>query len=145
MMKGTTMQKITLALLRQTIFQRVRRSRFWWAWRARLTRARRAWRYARGTMTADDAQSITTDCRYLAGWHPLAILSTESTLDFALEVYEDHPELARLVADACDRVGDKWDDYSESASAAQDWAMEKVAEYAAQEGIDLVKREGWEG
>lgn len=136
--------KIALTLPPEGMMQRFRRSRLYWRWSSRLKRWRRAWRYATGSMTADDAQWITCDCRYVAGWHPLATLCNESVLEFAQEVYEDHPDLKRLVANACDRVGDKWEDYSESASAASDWALEKVAEYASMEGIELTKREGWE-
>lgn len=140
-MKTTIMQTLNVAVARRTIVQRLRGSRFFWRCRTRIERAGRAWRYATETMTADDAQRITWDCRYIAGWHPLATLCTESVLECAREVYEDHPALARLVADACDRVGDKWEDYGESASAAGDWALEIVAEYAAQEGIELTKLE----
>lgn len=128
---------------RESLTRRLKNTSFYWRWRSRITRCRRAWRYVFDTMTKDDAQWITTDCRDVAGWHPLASLCNESVMEFALDVYEDHPDLARLVAAACSRVGEKWDDHSESASAAADWAMEKVAEYAAMENIELAKRERW--
>lgn len=137
------MESLTVTSIRESLAARFKRSTFYWRWRGRITRYRRAWRYARDTMTEDDAQWITTDCRDVAGWHPLASLCNESVMELALDVYEDHPDLARLVAEACSRVGYKWDDHSESASAAADWAMEKVAEYADLENIELIKREGW--
>jgi len=40
---------------------------------ARLGRWTRAWRYATGRLSADEAQRLMLDCRYLAGWHPLLV------------------------------------------------------------------------
>lgn len=136
------MNVITITLPKMSLSWRWNRFRARVA--SRMVRARRAWRYAAGTMTEDDAQWITMDCRHVSGWHPLTSLCNASVLEYALEVYEDHPELKRLVGEACDCVYSKWEDYSDATSAASEWAMEKVAEYAAMDGIELVKREGWE-
>ena len=82
-----------------------------WRYRAkaRLERLSRAWRYLIGRLSADDAQRIMLDCRYPAGRHPLLVLTVEDTLEQAHETFADHPELPRLIADGCARVGDKWD------------------------------------
>jgi hypothetical protein len=71
----------------------------------RLSRWTRAWRYAAGRLSADEAQRLMLDCRYPAGWHPLLVLTVEDTLEQAREEIADHPDLPRLVADGCARRG----------------------------------------
>lgn len=103
----------------------------------RLARWRRAWRYATGRLSADDAQRLILDCRYPAGWHPLLVLTVEDTLEQAREELADHPALPRLLADGCARVGDKWESYNDELWEAQRWAIGLAREYAADEGITL--------
>jgi len=112
-----------------------------WRWRAqdRAQRLSRAWRYFMGRLGADDAQRIMLDCRYVAGWHPLLVLTVADALEQARETFADHPELPRLIADACARVGDKWESYNDELSEARRWAIELAETYAATEGIVLVR------
>jgi len=72
----------------------------------RLGRWTRAWHYAAGRLSADEAQRLMLDCRYPAGWHPLLVLTVEDTLEQAREEIADHPAPPRLVADGCARVGE---------------------------------------
>jgi hypothetical protein len=44
-----------------------------------LAQWRRAWRYAIGRLPTDNAQRMMLDCRDLAGWHPLLVLTVEDT------------------------------------------------------------------
>lgn len=81
------------------------------------------------------------ECRDPAGWHPLTVLTVEDTLQQALEEYHDHPDLARLIADGCARVGDKWQDFGDTLYEARRWAIELAETYAAQEGIALARLE----
>jgi hypothetical protein len=104
----------------------------------RVARWRRAWRYAIGGLSPDDAQRMMLDCRFSAGWHPLLVLTVEDTLEQAREDIADHPELPRLVADGCARVGDKWESYNDELWEARRWAIGLAKEYAADEGIALV-------
>ncbi len=112
-----------------------------WRYRAkaRLERLSRAWRYFIGHLSADDAQRIMLDCRYPAGWHPLLVLTVEDTLEQAHETFADHPELPRLIADGCARVGDKWDSYNDELYEARRWAIDLAEEYAAAENIALAR------
>lgn len=103
----------------------------------RIAQWRRAWRYAIGRLSADDAQRLILDCRYPAGWHPLLVLTVEDTLEQAREELADHPELPRLLADGCARVGDKWESYNDELWEARRWAISLAKEYAADEGITL--------
>ena len=114
-----------------------------WRYRAkaRLERLSRAWRYFIGRLSADDAQHITFDCRDPAGWHPLLVLTVEDTLEQARETFADHPELPRLIADGCARVGDKWESYNDELYEARRWAIDVAKGYAADEGIALVRQE----
>ena len=78
------------------------------------------------------------DCRHPAGWHSLLVLTVEDALEPAREEIADHPDLARLVADGCARVGDKWEPYYGELLAARCWAINLAKNYAADEGITLV-------
>lgn len=103
----------------------------------RLAQWRRAWRYATDRLSPEDARWIMLDCRLPAGWHPLLVLSVEDTLKQAREDIADHPELPRLIADGCARVGDKWDSYNDDLWEARRWAIDLAKGYAADEGIAL--------
>ncbi len=116
---------------------RDRRHRF----RTRLAQSRRAWRYATNRLSADEAQRIMLDCRDPAGWHPLLVLTVEDTLEQAREDLADHPDLPRLIADGCARVGDKWESYNDELWEARRWAIDLAKGYADDEGITLVPLE----
>jgi hypothetical protein len=103
-----------------------------------LGRWTRAWRYAAGRLSADEAQRLMLDCRYPAGWHPLLVLTVEDALEQAREEIADHPDLPRLVADGCARVGDKWEPYCGELLEARCWAINLAKNYAADEGITFV-------
>jgi hypothetical protein len=45
------------------------------------------------------------------------------------------------VQSACDRVASKWSSDGHAADAAEDWALDLVAEFAQARGIDLVRRQ----
>jgi hypothetical protein len=108
--------------------------------RHRWARYRRAFGYALDHLSADDAQQILIDCEYPAGWFALLTLTVGDTLEQALEVYEDHPDLRRLVTDGCERVHRKWEDHSDALCYARGWVIELAEDYAAEEGITLVRR-----
>lgn len=107
----------------------------------RLAQWRRAWCYAIGRLSADDAQRVMLDCRDPGGWHPLLVLTVEDTLEQAREHIVDHPELPRLIADGCARVGDKWESYNDELWEARRWAIDLAKGYADDEGITLVPLE----
>jgi len=111
-------------------------------WRYRLAssaqRLRRAWDYAFGRLSQDDAQHVMLECRAPSGWYPLLILSVDETLAQARENYADHPALAQLIDSACARVGGKWEDYGEAIHEARRWAIEVAADYARQSNIALI-------
>jgi hypothetical protein len=114
-----------------------------WRFRAK-TRARRlcrAWRYFTDSLSADDAQTIMIDCERAAGWHPLLTLTVEDTLEQARETFADSPDLRRLIADGCARVGRKWESCNDELYEARRWAIELAQEYAANKGITLVRLE----
>jgi hypothetical protein len=112
-----------------------------WSYRAkeRAKRLHRAWCYFRDRLSADDAQSIMLDCYSPAGWHPLLVLTVEDTLEQARETFADHPDLPRLIADGCERVGSKWESYNDDLYTARSWAIELAEGYAVVEGITLIR------
>src|SRR6516165_9532910 len=103
-------------------------------WRYRVTyRAQhlsRALAYFTDRLSTDDAQSIMLDCYSPAGWHPLLVLTVEDTLEQARETFADHPDLPRLIADGCERVGSKWESYNDDLYTARSWAIELAEGYA---------------
>ena len=107
-------------------------------WDVTFNRWIRAWRYATGRLSVDEAQRLMLDCRYPAGWHPLLVLTVEDTLEQARTEIADHPDLPRLVADGCARVGDKWEPYAGELLEARCWAINLAKDYAADEGIMFV-------
>lgn len=109
--------------------------------RTRLAQWQRAWRYATDRLSADDAQRLILDCRYPAGWHSLMVLTVEDTLEKALEDLAEHPELPRLIAAGCARVGVKWESNDDQLWEARRWAIGLAKDYAADEGIALIARE----
>jgi len=82
------------------------------------------------------------DCHYPAGWHPLLVLTVEDTIEQARAIFADHPDLPRLIADGCARVGDKWEAYGDELYEARRWAIDVAEGYAADEGITLVRIDG---
>jgi len=107
-----------------------------------IERWQRAWHYATHRVSADDAQRMMLDCRYPAGWHPLLVLTVEDTLEQAREDLADHPDLPRLIADGCARVGDKWESFNDELWEARRWAIDLAKKYAADEGITLTALDG---
>jgi hypothetical protein len=115
--------------------------RFRYRCRARLAHILRAWGYVVGRLSTDDARRIILDCRGLAGWHPLLVLKVEDTLEQVREEFVDHPELPRLIADACFHVGDRWTCSGDELWQARRGAIDVALRYAADEGIVLVRLE----
>ncbi len=109
--------------------------------RTRLAQWRRAWCYAMNSLSADEGQRIMLDCRDPAGWHPLLVLTVEETLEQARQDLADHPDLSRLIADGCARVGDKWESYNDELWEARRCAIGLAKDYAADEGIRFVPLE----
>jgi hypothetical protein len=105
----------------------------------RFKRFHHAWCYAIGSLSGDDAQDIMLDCREAAGWHPLIILTVEDTLEQALEIFENHPDLRRLIEEGCARVERKWESYGDELYEARRWAIEIAEGYAIDEDIALVR------
>ena len=130
------MSNVAHCLLRQ-VASRIDLCRF--RAQVRLARLARAWRYFMERLSADDAQRIMLDCRASAGWHPLLVLTVEDTIEQARETFADHPDLPRLIADGCARVGDKWESYGDELYEARRWAIDVAEGYAADEGIMLTR------
>ncbi len=110
--------------------------------RNKFRRYREALAYARNRMDMTQANDIILNCQAAAGWYPLETFSVDSCLQTALDCYwEDHPELESLVQSACERVASKWESAGHAASAAEDWALDLVPEYAQARGIELPRHE----
>ena len=116
----------------------LRRSAWFYRMKSRLERAGRAWRYLRGTWTESDASQMAYEAHPVAGYAVLETIDVDGTLEWATERYGDHPQMKEWVERAVDRVGYKWSSTGDIQSAAQDWALDLVVDYAASEGVSLV-------
>ena len=105
----------------------------------RLKRLRRAWAYFTGKLTEDDASWMVSELNGECGYTILETLDTASVLEWAEELFGPHEHMAEWVRDAVRRVGGKWEGSGEIQSAASDWAIDLVREYAAQDGVKLVE------
>jgi hypothetical protein len=113
-----------------------------WRLRDKFRRYREAIAYARNRMNRSQANDIIYNCQAYAGWYPLETLSVDGCLQTALDCdWQDHPELESLVKSACARVAGKWESSGDAASAAEDWALDLVSEYAEARGIELARHE----
>ena len=106
----------------------------------RLKHLARAWRYATGRMTKEDASWIAYECDVHAGCFPLVSIDVDGVMDLALDKWEDNPKLEDFARDAVCRVWNKWSSSGDEQSAAIDWAMDLIAEYAKEDGVELVER-----
>lgn len=101
----------------------------------RLDRFMRGLRYALGRATQDDAKWMLYECEGIAGIYSLAGFSTVDVIENASEEYEDTPEFREVCEHAAARVAHKWSDTGDTASAALDWAMDLVREWAPQHDL----------
>ena len=96
-----------------------------------------AWRYATQRLTRDDGISLLYDAERAAGIFGLESISTGDVLEHARERWGDVPELADYADAATRRVWSKWSGNGEITGAAEDWAMDLIAEYAAEDNVTL--------
>lgn len=106
--------------------------------RARFSRYALAWRYLHHSLSCDDARGMIWELQDRAEYQILETLDLESTLESARDRWGDIPELPKLCARAIARVGSKWESTGDAASAAEDWALDLIPDYAEQDGITLV-------
>ncbi len=105
-----------------------------------IKRWRRAWAYARNRMTQDDASWIAYECDIAAGSFTLVSIETDDVLDLARDRWGDVPELRALADAATRRVWNKWSSSGDERNAAIDWAIDLIAEYAREDGIELIEQ-----
>lgn len=114
--------------------------------RQRLARYRRAWLYAAGRTELDDAYTIMRDLRPITGEYPLITLDVDGIVISAGDRWTNSADEIRPFAEeAAERVYGKFDSDGETRSAAEEWALDLIAEYAEQEGVELIEGEREEG
>jgi hypothetical protein len=138
-MNATTAERLWLRWYRGPV-------RWWLRAKTKGAHAGRAWRYLTRRLTKDDAAQIAYEVMDTEGEWPLACLNLDSVLSIARDKWQDHPDLIRLAEEACHRVWYKWSSTGteDAVGAAEDWALDLIAEYAETEGIDLVLTEAWQ-
>lgn len=107
----------------------------------RLRRSALLWRFTIGCLSKSEAESLIWSLEEVAGRFPLLVLTCEDTLIEAHYLFHPHPALPALVDQACARVGRKWESYNDDLFNARAWALELVSEYAAQDGVHLLRRD----
>ncbi len=110
-----------------------------WRIRHRLQRAKRAFAYAAGTLSAGQAQDIIADCEFVAGCFSLMLLTSQDIMDMAIAEYGDRAHaLKDYLPGACAHVAGKWECYGDETWHARGWALRTAKESAAQDGLHLV-------
>jgi len=87
--------------------------------RAFFTRLAHAWRLARNRLTEEDARALYLQCQNKLGWYTLDLLTTSDAIEAAREVFNDNPELPRLITEACAAVGQRWNATENTAKARE--------------------------
>ncbi len=112
-----------------------------WRIRHRLQRAKRAFAYAAGTLSAGQAQNIVADCEFVAGRFSLMILASQDVLVMAIAEYGARAHaLKDCLPGACAHVAGKGECYGDEDWQARDWALRTAKESAAQDGITLTNQ-----
>ncbi len=120
-----------------------RRSFFALRWRLHLRcqKIRRAFHYAIGGLSQEDAGRIILDCEDIAEAYPLMVLTARHVGEIASERYGDRAAaLDSYLAAACAKVANIWEP-GDDIWFASNWALENAVEYAAQDGITLAEDE----
>ncbi len=102
---------------------------------------RRAFHYAIGGLSPEDAGRIILDCEDIAEAYPLMVLTARRVGEIANERYGDQAAaLDCYLAPACAKVANIWEP-GDDIWFASNWALENAVEYAAQDGITLAEDE----
>ncbi len=105
--------------------------------RFRYARLRRAFAYATGRLSSDQAQTILIECRDYAGWYSLNTLCVDDLLDHAVSLYGDSAHLLKPYLDAaCERTARKWD-CGDELNIALHCALDCALEHAWDDGVRL--------
>jgi hypothetical protein len=125
------------------VLNKLRSHRYWFRAKHGIERYARAFAYARGRLTEDQARRMVYDIEQPSGWYHLMSLSVEDTMEDAEERFKPHPELLALIDQACAEVASNWECYDDSYSNARHAAIDKAVEYAEANGIILEPTEDW--
>lgn len=88
-----------------------------------------------------DAHHMMFDLYDAAGFWPLEGIGMDGLIEAAEDRWKEHPRMKEWALLACQCVHSKWSGTGDIASAAEDWAMSLMQEYAAQAGEPLVERD----
>jgi hypothetical protein len=92
-------------------------------------------------MNAEDAGWIRHRCQDVEGFWPLEAIDAEGALREARERWHDHPALERLAYDAAERIANKWTGSGDISCEARGSAVDLIAHYARNQGIELIERD----
>ena len=121
----------------------IRRHLFALRWRLHLhyQKIRRAFHYAIGGLSQEDAKRVILDCEDITEVYPLMVLTARRVREIANERYGDRAAaLNGYFAAACAKVANKWEP-ADDIWNAREWALENALLYAAEDGITLAEAE----
>jgi hypothetical protein len=102
--------------------------------------ARLGYRLANERLSVEDARSISYEAMLIAGEFPLVELSVEDVIEQATDRWPNSEETIHKYAfSACRAVWGKWSSDGEDRSAAEDWALDKIMEWATDDGVTLTE------
>jgi hypothetical protein len=113
-----------------------------WECRCSIENARLGYLFANGGLTRDEALSMIVTCQQIAGNYGLETLSVEDVIQDAGYRWSNPCEdIEPFAHAACMQVYRKWDSDGHLRSAASDWALNLIEEWAREQGVTLVEGE----
>jgi hypothetical protein len=111
----------------------------WYEFRRSIELARLGYLFANGKLSADDASDIIYECQPIAGYFVLETIDVDGLMAWARDRWVNADDARALAEAACERVAGKWSSTGDVSSAAQDWAMDLLEQYAREDGITLIE------
>jgi len=131
---------------RKSLWTRLTASARYHGMRSTAKRWGRAWRYATGRMTTNDAWDLFLEVEDYTGYHSLKGIREENVTSAVIDHYGEIllpvlPELTKLVRQACRQAVITCRGNGETTGQAEDWACDIVVGYLAKRGIIPVPAE----
>jgi hypothetical protein len=104
--------------------------------------ARLGYLLANGLLDRQAAADVIYEVQPIVGWYPLEDIGIDAVVEAAGYRWSNPAEqILPLAEQACQRVWNKWESSGDVSSAAEDWALNLIAEYAPDAGVELVEGE----
>lgn len=109
---------------------------------ALFRRYRRAFGYVHHRLNPSDAQAMVVELQSPADMHILAYFTAEAVIRSLTATYVPPNNIVELAHRAATFVRQKWSDTGETQDIAIDWAIQKILQWSAEDGLPLAELTG---